>query len=125
MWDDPRYISSRLSSNSEADASELLDNLEEMFPLYYMDSDVISRYNFVPAIILASLAVANGLTTIGITAYKLSSAHMTYKPLPVPRTCVFTFFQKNPNRSIYKIDIKTIVYMFIYITFINKSIWRQ
>ena len=26
-------ISSRLSSNSEASASELLDNLEEMFPV--------------------------------------------------------------------------------------------
>ena len=29
-------ISSRFSSNSEADASELLENLEEMFPWYYI-----------------------------------------------------------------------------------------
>ena len=29
-------ISSRFSSNSEADASELPENLEEMFPRYYM-----------------------------------------------------------------------------------------
>ena len=28
-------ISSSYSSNSEASASELLENLEEMFPLYY------------------------------------------------------------------------------------------
>ena len=29
---------------SEAGNSELLENLREMFPLYYMDSDVISRF---------------------------------------------------------------------------------
>ena len=33
-------ISSRFPSNSEANASELLGNLEELFPLYYMHSDV-------------------------------------------------------------------------------------
>ena len=32
------YISSRLSSNSEAFASELLDNI----PLYYMHSDMLT-----------------------------------------------------------------------------------
>ena len=35
-------ISSRISSNSEANVSELLENLEEMFPLYYTGSDFIS-----------------------------------------------------------------------------------
>ena len=35
-------ISSGFSSNSEASASELLENPEEMFHRYYMDSDVIS-----------------------------------------------------------------------------------
>ena len=30
-------ISSRLCSNPEADASELLENLEQMFPQYYAD----------------------------------------------------------------------------------------
>ena len=39
-------ISSRFSSNSEADASELLENLEEIFLRYNMDSDVINRFNF-------------------------------------------------------------------------------
>ena len=32
-------MSSRFSSNSEASASELLVNLEEMIPLYYIDRD--------------------------------------------------------------------------------------
>ena len=31
-----------ISSNSEAFASELLQNLEDMLPLYYMHSDVCS-----------------------------------------------------------------------------------
>ena len=32
------------SSNSEADSSELIEpNLKEIFPRYYMDSEVISR----------------------------------------------------------------------------------
>ena len=39
-----KHISSRFSGNSEAFASELLENLEEMFPRYYMDSDVISKF---------------------------------------------------------------------------------
>ena len=30
----------------EIDASELLENLEEIFPQYYMDSDVISSFIF-------------------------------------------------------------------------------
>ena len=38
------FISSRFSNNSEANASELRDNLEEMFPQYYMDGTVISRF---------------------------------------------------------------------------------
>ena len=36
--------SSRFSSNSEAKASKLIENLEEMFLRYYMDSDIISRF---------------------------------------------------------------------------------
>ena len=35
-------ISSMFSSNAEAFASELLENIEEMFPLYYMHSDMLS-----------------------------------------------------------------------------------
>ena len=34
-------ISSRFTSNSEALASELLENREEMFPQYHMRSDVL------------------------------------------------------------------------------------
>ena len=34
-------ISSRVSRNSEAFASKFLETLEEMFPLYYMHSDVL------------------------------------------------------------------------------------
>ena len=35
----------RFSSNSEASASELLENLEEISPRYYMNSgDVITRF---------------------------------------------------------------------------------
>ena len=30
--------------NYESEASELLENLEDMFPLYYIDSDAISRF---------------------------------------------------------------------------------
>ena len=37
-------ISSGLSSNSKASASELLENTEEMFPWYYMVSDVINIF---------------------------------------------------------------------------------
>ena len=33
-----------INGNSEAFASELLENLEEMFLVYYMDGDVISRF---------------------------------------------------------------------------------
>ena len=32
------------SSNSEASISELLENIEEMFPRYYMDGNVIFNY---------------------------------------------------------------------------------
>ena len=39
-----RKISTRFSSDSEADASELLENLVEMFSRYYMNSNVISRF---------------------------------------------------------------------------------
>ena len=38
-----RFITSKFSCNSEANASELQENLEEIFPRYYMDSDVIRR----------------------------------------------------------------------------------
>ena len=38
-------MSSRFSSNSEVSASELLENLEEIFYLYYIDSDIMSRFN--------------------------------------------------------------------------------
>ena len=37
-------ISSRFSGNSEADAPELPENLEEMFPRYYIDGEVISKF---------------------------------------------------------------------------------
>ena len=33
-------ISSKFSRNSEADASEFLENLEEMFLRYYMNGDI-------------------------------------------------------------------------------------
>ena len=35
-------ISSTFSSDSEAFASELLENIEEMFPWYYMYNDILS-----------------------------------------------------------------------------------
>ena len=38
-------ISSIFSRNSEVNASEYLENIEEMFPHYYMHSDICSRYN--------------------------------------------------------------------------------
>ena len=31
-------------SNSEASASELLENIEEIFPRYYMESDILNRF---------------------------------------------------------------------------------
>ena len=37
-------ISSIFSINSEANASELLKNIEEMFPVYYIHSDMFSMY---------------------------------------------------------------------------------
>ena len=37
-------ISSIFSINSEANASELLKNLEEMFPVYYIHSYMFSMY---------------------------------------------------------------------------------
>ena len=40
------HISSRCSSNSEAYASELLENTEEMFSLYYMHSDTFIKLQF-------------------------------------------------------------------------------
>ena len=36
-------ISSRFSRNSEAFTSEFLENLEKMFPWYYMHSDIFSN----------------------------------------------------------------------------------
>ena len=36
------------SSNSEALALQLLENIEEMFPLYYMHSDLFSMFTFSP-----------------------------------------------------------------------------
>ena len=37
-----------MSSNSDTSASELLENLEEMFPLYYMDSNIIRKLKSQP-----------------------------------------------------------------------------
>ena len=37
-------LSSKFSSNSEADVAELLDDLVEMFPGYYMHSDMLSMF---------------------------------------------------------------------------------
>ena len=34
-------MSSRFSSNSEASAAELLENLEEILPQYHIDNDII------------------------------------------------------------------------------------
>ena len=39
-----RNIPSIFSSNSEAFASELLENIEEMFPQYYMQIDMLSMF---------------------------------------------------------------------------------
>ena len=39
------YITPRFSSNSEADASELLENLEVIFPRENMDGDVRAGSN--------------------------------------------------------------------------------
>ena len=33
-------MSLRFTGDSDANASELLDNVDEMFPLYYIDSEV-------------------------------------------------------------------------------------
>ena len=45
-----RNISSRISSNSEADTSELLDILEEMLPPYHMNNDVQSHTSVLPVV---------------------------------------------------------------------------
>ena len=42
----PKNMSSRFSSNFEASASELLENLEEMFTLYNIDGVAISRFKY-------------------------------------------------------------------------------
>ena len=77
---DPRGNSSpRVSSNSEASASELLENLEEMFPRCHMDSDVISRFKF------SVLPIAKGLKhTLHETVSSpfLISVHPDILPLP-------------------------------------------
>ena len=39
-------ISSRFSSNSEARASELQEDLEEMFPRFYMGNNAINRFKY-------------------------------------------------------------------------------
>ena len=41
-----RDTPSRFSSNSEASASELLENIEEMFHRYYLRCDVFSKFKF-------------------------------------------------------------------------------
>ena len=45
-------MSSRFSRNSEALASEFLDYLEEMYPLYHLNSDVGTRRERVNNIII-------------------------------------------------------------------------
>ena len=40
------YVSSRFSSNSETFASELLENLEEMFPRYYIHGSKFIPYYY-------------------------------------------------------------------------------
>ena len=40
-------MSSKFSSNSEANASELLDNLKEILPRYYMHGDVQTLHHIV------------------------------------------------------------------------------
>ena len=42
-----KNISPRFSKNSEADASEFLENLKDMYPGYYMPSDVCDRLTIV------------------------------------------------------------------------------
>ena len=39
-----KKTNSRLSSNSEANASELLENPEDMFSVYYMHSDMFNTF---------------------------------------------------------------------------------
>ena len=39
-------IYSKFTGNIEAGASEFLENLEEMFPRYYIDIDVVSRFKY-------------------------------------------------------------------------------
>ena len=40
------YVSLRFSRNSKADALELVENLEEMFPWCYMDNDAVNRIKY-------------------------------------------------------------------------------
>ena len=46
IYDSLTNTSSRLSSNSEAFASELLENLKEMTLLHVTHSDIFSEFNF-------------------------------------------------------------------------------
>ena len=39
-------ISSKFSINSEAFASELIENLEEMFPKYYIHSNIFGMFKY-------------------------------------------------------------------------------
>ena len=41
----PVIFSSRFSSDSKADASELLENRDEMFPLCYQHGDILADFN--------------------------------------------------------------------------------
>ena len=44
-YQERKHIPSRFSNNSEAYASELLENLEDMFSLYYMQSLITKTAN--------------------------------------------------------------------------------
>ena len=44
LGDFTENISSRFCISFKASTSELLQSLEEMFPVYYVDSDIINRF---------------------------------------------------------------------------------
>ena len=64
-------ISSRFSCNSEADASELQENLEDMLPWYYMHSNMVNILNY-------RLAYVKGIIHLFIVAILMYSRRVTH-----------------------------------------------
>ena len=60
-------ISNIYSSNSETSASELLQNLEEMFPQYYLNSDVINRFKIFTHLCVVHRCGINHMKTVTYT----------------------------------------------------------